>query len=162
MEFLTLFEILQKQNIRYLLCGGLAVSIYGIPRTTADIDLLIDFEKENVSKFITALRTISYINSLPFSLETLVDEKLREEYIEQRNLIAYSFFNSGKNTFLIDVLVKQPFDFKDMWERKETREFNNVTINLLSVKDLIFMKENTKRVQDENDVLLLSKLRKHE
>ena len=99
---------------------------------------------------------------MPFSLDILIDEKTREEYVREKNLIAYSFFNSGKNTFLIDVLVKQPFDFKSMWERKETREFNKVTINLLSVEDLIFMKENTKRIQDENDVVLLSKLKKYE
>jgi len=158
MEFLNLFELLQKQNIRYLLCGGLAVSIYGIPRTTADIDLLIDFEKENVSRFINTLKTISYVNTLPFSLEILVNEKTREDYIEHKNLIAYSFFNSRKNTFLIDVLVKQPFDFNDIWARKETREYENVIINLLSINDLILMKEKVNREQDKEDVILLSKL----
>lgn len=160
MEFITIFEILHKQKIRYLLCGGLAVSIYGIPRTTADVDLLVDFERENVTKFINTLKVISYINSLPFSLELLIDDKVREEYINTKNLIAYSFFNSSKNTFLIDVLVKTPFAFSEMWERKEIRTINGIDINLISLNDLITMKEIAGRTQDKNDIALLSQLLK--
>jgi len=51
MEFLQLFELLDQRKVRYLICGGLAVSIYGIQRTTADIDLLVDFDKENLTSF---------------------------------------------------------------------------------------------------------------
>jgi len=43
MEYLQLFKKLSEEQVRYLICGGLAVNIYGIPRMTADIDLLLDF-----------------------------------------------------------------------------------------------------------------------
>ena len=50
MEYSLLFEQLEKQKIRYLLCGGMAVNIYGIPRMTADIDLLLDFNEDNIER----------------------------------------------------------------------------------------------------------------
>ncbi len=37
MEYLKLFKLLDAREVRYLLCDGLAVNIYGIPRMTADI-----------------------------------------------------------------------------------------------------------------------------
>jgi len=47
----SLFKSLADNKVKYLLCGGLAVNLYGIPRMTADVDLLIDWEKENIEKF---------------------------------------------------------------------------------------------------------------
>jgi len=113
MEFLQLFELLDQRKVRYLICGGLAVSIYGIQRTTADIDLLVDFDKENLTSFLSTIKPLSYVGSLPFSLEILANEQERKGLIEKKNLIAYSFYNSRKNTFLVDVLVKIPFPFKN-------------------------------------------------
>jgi len=67
MEFLQLFELLDHRKVRYLICGGLAVSIYGIQRTTADIDLLVDFDKENLTSFLSTIKPLSYVGSSRFS-----------------------------------------------------------------------------------------------
>jgi hypothetical protein len=55
MEYEQLFEALWKEGVRFLICGCLALSIYGIPRMTAGIDLLLDFEKDNLSRFDNVL-----------------------------------------------------------------------------------------------------------
>ena len=47
MEYEKLFDCFYNNKVRYVICGGLAVNIYGIPRMTADIDLIIDFSAEN-------------------------------------------------------------------------------------------------------------------
>ena len=51
MEIKKIFDVLNQYNVKYLVCGGLAVNIYGIPRMTADIDLLLDFEDNNISNW---------------------------------------------------------------------------------------------------------------
>ncbi len=40
-ELKYLLTKLNKENIEYALCGGLAMAIYALPRATLDIDLLI-------------------------------------------------------------------------------------------------------------------------
>lgn len=52
----ALFESLNNKSVRYLLCGGLAVNLYGIPRMTADIDLIIDWDEKNVELFEDVLK----------------------------------------------------------------------------------------------------------
>ena len=42
------FSELYKNKIRYLLGGGHAVNIYGIIRSTYDIDILLDLSEENL------------------------------------------------------------------------------------------------------------------
>ena len=62
MEYLELFSKLEQFKVRYLICGGLAVNIYGIPRMTADIDLLLDFTEKNVTDFLFKKNCFNKLN----------------------------------------------------------------------------------------------------
>ena len=51
------FDILKEffdRKIDYLIVGGLAVNLYGVPRVTQDIDIIIALDKENIFKLYTA------------------------------------------------------------------------------------------------------------
>ncbi len=161
MEHSELFEQLYKRDIRYLVCGGLAVNIYGIPRMTADIDLLLDFEADNVDKFETAMKQLSYFSAVPVSLKILVDKNEREKIIREKNMIAYSFFNSRSGVMALDILVDVPLAFNDLWKSKEVRKMDSIEVNLVSVEHLIALKKYSNRKQDNDDILLLSKLLKN-
>jgi hypothetical protein len=40
--------------------GGIAVTYWGIPRTTLDIDLVIALESESIARLATALKTLQF------------------------------------------------------------------------------------------------------
>lgn len=107
-----LFIELSSNNVRYLVCGGLAVNIYGIPRTTADIDLLVDFDEKNITEFERVLQNQNYKSVLPITLHSFIDKSKREEAINEKNLIAFSYFNAIKNLMSVDVLIDVPLSFK--------------------------------------------------
>jgi predicted translin family RNA/ssDNA-binding protein len=89
MEYRDVFRALQLRKVKYLLCGGLAVNIYGIPRMTADIDLLLEFNSENIERFTKAIESLKYSNLVPIELKTLVDVEIRKKLISEKNLVAY-------------------------------------------------------------------------
>lgn len=160
MEYLDLFEQLSIHNVRYLICGGLAVNIYGIPRMTTDIDLLLDFTTENINKFENAISILDYKSTIPLPINALIEKEQREKVIKEKNLIAYSFFNSRSNYMSLDVLIDVPFAFEELWDCKEERSVEGVRVNIVSVEHLIELKKYANRKQDKDDVLLLSKLLK--
>ena len=160
MEYTQLFQKLEQQNIRYLVCGGLAVNIYGIPRMTADMDILLDFTEENVSKFESAVKLLQYQSVIPLSIKTFVTKEERAKAIAEKNLIAYSYFNSAANYMNLDILMDVPFPFDEMWREREQRKIKDISVNIVSVDHLIEMKKYSNRKQDQDDVLLLSKLTK--
>jgi len=41
------------------------VNLYGIPRVTQDIDILISFEKKNVEKLMDILKRLDYLPRVP-------------------------------------------------------------------------------------------------
>ncbi len=160
MEYLQLFKKLSQQQVHYLICGGLAVNIYGIPRMTADIDLLIDFTDENVDKFETVIKQLMYQSTMPISIKTFVNKKERQKVITDKNLIAYSYFNSQSNYMSLDVLMDVPIAFGELWSKKEERIVDGTSVNIVSVEHLIGLKQYANRKQDIDDVILLSKLLK--
>ncbi len=158
MEFVKLFIALSTHHIRYLICGGLAINIYGIPRSTADIDLVLDLEEENVKKFLSIIASIGYFAHLPISLQDLVDKEQRNDFIKNKNLIAYSFYNSSNNVMSMDVLIDTPIDFEKMWSNREIRNIGGKEVTIVSIADLIVMKQYAGRLQDERDIILLSQM----
>jgi hypothetical protein len=159
MDYLGIFEQLHKHRVKYLLCGGLAVNIYGIPRMTADIDLILDFDKENLNQFEICVVNAFYQSQIPVSLSILSTQQERIKLVKEKNLIALSYFNTRGNVMSMDVLIDVPLNFADMWERKTTRTSDDTDIHVVSVNDLIKLKEYSNRKQDLDDIYLLSQIK---
>ena len=60
---------LDRARVRYILVGGYASVIHGVPRTTVDMDLALDLEEQNVRRLLEALkadgREVDLLTSLP-------------------------------------------------------------------------------------------------
>lgn len=153
----ALFKELWSHDVRYLLCGGLAVNLYGIPRMTADIDVLVDFTAENLARFEEAVKKAGFERAIPLAIEELLNLERRKELIKERNLIAYSYSDSHAGGMALDVLVDVPVDFQVLWDQKETRETSFSPIFLVSLADLIVLKKYANRIQDRDDILQLKK-----
>ena len=160
MEYIEFFKKLSDGNIKYLICGGLAANIYGIPRMTADIDLLLDFEKENITDFEKIISSFDYKPVLPIALNTLIDKAKRIKLKKEKNLIAFSYYNVKKNLMSIDVLIEPPISFSKMWKERVERKTGNTKINLISVEHLIEMKKYSDRIQDRQDIIQLTKFKR--
>jgi uncharacterized membrane protein YqjE len=58
MFYQRLFAALARHNVRYLLVGGMAVNLHGIPRMTMDVDVIIALDPQNVDHFIAAANAL--------------------------------------------------------------------------------------------------------
>lgn len=54
-DLIAVCRRLNEEKVRYVLIGGLAINYYGLPRTTEDIDLLVDPSEENILRIKRAL-----------------------------------------------------------------------------------------------------------
>lgn len=78
----------------------------------------------------------------------------RKEYIANRNLIAWSFYNPKNLSEVVDIIITHDLEKLSFIKIN----LSNLTVNVLSKKDLIKMKEKSGRPQDLLDVEALKKL----
>jgi len=82
------FRKLKEAKIDYAVCGGLAVIIYGYTRLTADLDLVVSLEKDNLSRLYDILIQLGYKSQVPVKKEDFIDkqalERLAGEKYESR------------------------------------------------------------------------------
>ena len=55
-----IFRAFQKEKVKYVLVGGIAVNLLGSMRSTADLDILVEMTDENLRKVVRILKKQGY------------------------------------------------------------------------------------------------------
>lgn len=155
MFYEEIFDSFQKDEIQYLVVGGVAVNLHGVPRMTCDLDLLVQMNESNLRKVLDRLATLGYKPRLPVDLQDLIDPIKRKKWIQEKNLKAFTFYKEGEEAQEIDLLVDTPIDYEEASKRVVIKMAGDLKIPLVSIKDLIRLKEVVLRKQDESDIRLL-------
>ena len=50
------FRCLSARDVHYVVIGGVAAIVHGVPRTTFDVDLLIEATPDNAARLLAALQ----------------------------------------------------------------------------------------------------------
>ncbi|MEZ4754674.1 MAG: DUF6036 family nucleotidyltransferase [Bdellovibrionota bacterium] len=153
MFLIRLTEALRQEKVAFALVGGFAVSLHGAPRGTLDVDIVLEHTEKNFEACEKALVELGLASKLPVNASEVF--KFKDEYINNRNLIAWSFVNSNNPLELVDIVLTQ--DLKNVSIKKI--KIQDTQVPLISLKDLISMKETTGRPQDIEDVKILKELK---
>jgi hypothetical protein len=140
-------------GVRYAVVGGHAVALHGAVRGTVDIDLALAWSRKSLNSAERVLNELGLASRLPVSAGDIFD--FRKEYIENRNLITWNFYNPDDLSEQVDIVIN--YDLKG--KRTKTIELAGGRIRILSLNDLIDMKKQSGRPQDVEDVTALEKLR---
>jgi hypothetical protein len=162
MFYEEIFKEFSKRKIKYLVVGGLAVNLHGIPRMTQDMDIIVNMGEDNLKKILEGLEALGYKPRLPVKPASLLDPKVRSEWIQSRNLKAFTFVHKGNPAQEVDILLVSPLNFDDAYARKTVKHAGDININLVNISDLILMKEGLGRTTDDYDVKMLRTLRRME
>lgn len=154
-SFLDLFAALKRNNVRYLLVGGLAVNLYGIERATGDIDLVVDLMEDNVLRFSQTMNEIGMRPRIPVKMEDFGNPALRRSWIEEKGMRVFSLFHPKQHYLQLDVFVECPFDFEKIYEQRVIMGRGETEISVVPINTLVAMKEEADRPQDKADVYYL-------
>ncbi len=155
LDYLGIFREFNKTGIKYIVCGAIAVNLHGIPRTTYDIDILLELDDDNINKFLKLLKKWGFKPKVPVDIMDFAVKKKREEWIKEKNMKAFNLYNSKWAISEIDILIDTPVDYNKAIKNVVYKKADGVKIPTISVKDLIKMKQKAKRLQDEADIRYL-------
>ena len=140
-DFKEFIQLLNSNNVKYLLVGGWAVGIYGHPRATKDIDFLISNNQENLINLQNAF--------LGFGAPPIDLEKFKEKgYV----------IRMGHSPIQIDIINDADgINIDDCYQRKMIITVDDIEINVISIEDLIKNKRASGRTSDIADAEKLEK-----
>jgi hypothetical protein len=98
----SITAVLEGLGIRYLIGGSLASSVHGEPRSTNDVDILVDFRTEHVSSFVEAIRG-DYYASEP-AIRAAVKEGYHFNVIHMNAAVKVDLFLAGDDAFNLERL----------------------------------------------------------
>ncbi len=152
MFLLRITQAFAKANLPYALVGGYAVALHGAIRGTIDVDLIITLDKESFSKAEKVLLNLGLQPRLPIHAHDLFQN--REQYIQDKHLIAWSFVNANDLSECVDIIITEDLKNKTV----ETKQLGHQQVTVLSKPDLIVMKQKAARPQDIEDIKALEAL----
>jgi predicted nucleotidyltransferase len=135
---------LNRQEVDYLLIGGIAVGIQGYPRYTADVDFWYNPTLSNFHKILKALEELGV--DITDLTEITFDSK--KTFLRIPNF-------SVRTEFLPQIMGVVSFDEAKKGSTKVL--FDEVEVHVLSLSDLIKNKEAVHRPSDLLDVDELKK-----
>lgn len=136
------FASFQKHEVKYLVIGGIAAILHGVPRATFDLDILIEASPPNAQRLLTAL---------------LEAELGTASLITPEELLANEI-TVFKDRVRIDVQTSTPgLVFSQAWNRRISMTFQGQSFYVVSKEDLIATKKAAGREIDLSEVNLLGK-----
>ena len=130
---------LNAEKVRYLVVGGVAVVLHGHLRTTADLDLVVELAPDNARRAISALARLGFRPRAPVPAEQFADPDARRAWIDEKGLTVFS-------------LWKEPFQFDEVYARAVRVPLDTTTVTVVSLADLIALKQAAGRPVDLADV----------
>lgn len=137
-----MIEALERDQVEYAVAGGLAVAIWGSPRATTDIDLLVC--RKDVGRALAVAKRLGFdiiANPMKFS--------------DGAELCRATKFEAG-DQLTVDLLLTD--EEHPYWTTRERHPFGTGFLTVVSRDTLIHMKASAARPQDLADIAKLRDL----
>ncbi|BFM40813.1 hypothetical protein [Synechocystis sp. LKSZ1] len=137
-DFKEFIQLLNANQVKYLIIGGYAVAIHGHPRYTKDLDIWLEMSPENADKIMIALDQFGF-GSLGLSIQDFLtpDQVIQLGYPPNR----------------IDLITTADgIDFKICYPSKTEIIVDNIPVHFIDLDNLKKNKKASGRLQDLADL----------
>ena len=142
-ELKGLLASLRAHKIPYALCGGLALAVHGIPRSTIDIDLLVE------KKMLEKVRNLAH--RLGFTVDSGV-MRMKKGAIQIHRLVKPDL--RAHDVLILDLIPVTP-RLREAWDARENRDSEFGPISVVSKKGLITLKAFRNNGRDREEIRAL-------
>ncbi|BDI29099.1 hypothetical protein CCAX7_11500 [Capsulimonas corticalis] len=153
-RFLQIIASLNDAQVRYVIIGGVAMSMHGSAHITQDIDICYSRDHENLTRLTTALAPYHpHLRDFPPDLPFVFDA---------RTLKSITTLTLITDIGAVDLLAEPPGAplFEELLERSVLMEIQGQQVHACSLDDLIAMKKAANRPKDQLHLMELQALAK--
>ena len=117
-------KVLNEIDLKYVIVGGVAAIIRGKPRTTMDVDIILENKRKTISKFLDLLKENNF---------DVLDNQVKLAFDEGMNA---SIFDK-ESTMRLDVKIALSEFDRDALQNFNQVIYSNISINVVSVNHIL-------------------------
>ncbi len=134
---------LEKAKVKYVLVGGAALVVHGLPRSTMDIDIYIPAKEKTLYQIF---QVADYLGLQSEEKDILSISRSPELFTNQ--WICFSY----KNQDILDVFLAKENEFNRLYKNSEKKGDRTAKIRVASLNDIKRMKKASSRPIDLADI----------
>lgn len=148
--FEKLLVLLADGRVKFVLVGGVAVTLHGYVRLTEDVDILVELSEENIRRLLATLSSYGEGFAKELGIADFGDEEGAIRIVEESEMSQVDIFTRMAG-----------LSYDDLISDAESLELAGRTVRYASKPALIHLKEKSSREKDQFDVVALKKLEKN-
>lgn len=160
MFFEKVLTELQKNKVKYLVIGGVAVNLHGFQRATGDLDIWISLKPKNIDQLLKAIKTLKLKPRVPVKVEDIKDPGQVKRWKKEKNMLALSLYDPKNDIDGLDIVFETGSNFEEAYKHRETVSSGALRISVVSLRGLIGMKSKAGRERDKLDVAALKRVQR--
>ncbi|MCP4757128.1 MAG: hypothetical protein GY866_40205 [Proteobacteria bacterium] len=159
---LDLLKDLIDHEVKFIICGGVAVVLHGVERLTMDLDLSVDMSENNLLKLLGVVEKNNMSPRAPIPAESLLDTGIINTITQEKGALVFTFIDNSNPFRQIDIFITKNMHYDTIID--DTEEIlleGNYKARIVSVDKLIDMKKEIEpeRDKDISDIKALMKIR---
>ncbi len=144
--------MLDKTGLSYMIVGAAALVIYGLPRSTLDIDIYVSADENTLDKLFQIADRLGLQSKQRDILKIKHSPRL---YAEQ--WICFSY----RGQDVLDVFLASDKQFKKLYKNSQLMRDKNLSVKVASLDDIMIMKKASGRPIDLADIELIKEVKKY-
>lgn len=151
---------LNEAGVKYIVVGGLAVNAHGYVRMTVDVDLILQFDRQNLLTAMKVLTKLEYSPKIPVPMEDFADDAKRRSWHEDKGAQVFALRSDSHRETDIDLFITDPLGFDAAYQRSERMNVtDDISATVCAYEDLVKLKLAANRPKDLLDLDQLRKAR---
>ena len=140
--YVDVIEQLERDQVRYVIVGGVAVVLRGHVRPIADLDLVIDPDPVEADRAVRALTAVGFVPTIPLPITMLTVLRMLDQ-----------------NHRELDIFIRYHIPFDELWRDSVRLPFGGSVANVASFDHVLREKRYNGRPDDLRDMEALLALK---
>lgn len=146
-------------DVDFVICGGMAAVYHGVERMTMDLDLSLNMEKENLLKFLEAMKALRLTPRAPVPAEAILDPEQIKSFVRDKHAMVFTFWDKDCPYRQIDIFLAADDAYDHMVQHTIDAHVDDKKVKILSVDKLLEMKLKMESPRDK-DILDIEALKR--
>jgi len=136
-EFLV---TLARHEVDFIVCGGVAAILHGVPRTTLDLDISVDMKPENLGRLFRAVEELGLKPKIPVDPRVLFEPDAVVKMVQEKGALVFSFVDPEDPIRHIDMFLTRALSYDELAKHAEKHVLEGMEIAVLSARYLLKLK----------------------